>query len=206
MIEYIFSIINNITLIIELYGYIIILLLMMIESSFIPFPSEIIMIPAGYLASKGSLDISLVILSGVLGSILGASLNYFLAKIFCLKSLQKLGKYFFISNKRLIKVISFFDKHDTVSTSFGRLIPGIRQYISFAAGFSNMNFNKFLFFTFLGSSIWVSILSYIGFVFGNNQELIHTNLKQITLLTCLITASFLLIYVLLYRLRSKRFD
>ncbi|MBT5828436.1 MAG: DedA family protein, partial [Alphaproteobacteria bacterium] len=99
MIEYIFSIINNITLIIELYGYIIILLLMMIESSFIPFPSEIIMIPAGYLASKGSLDISLVILSGVLGSILGASLNYFLAKIFCLKSLQKLGKYFFISNK-----------------------------------------------------------------------------------------------------------
>lgn len=206
MLEYGFNLVNNITNLIEHYGYIIIIIFMVIESSFLPFPSEIIMIPAGYLAYQGSLSFFLVILSGTFGSIMGALLNYYLARSLGTKFLTSYGKYLFISEKSLQRVEQFFAKHGAVSTFTGRLIPLVRQYISFPAGLSKMNINKFIFFTFFGSIMWMFSLAIIGYIFGQNRDLIAANLHDITMLTLFIVAKIILIYILWLRLRTLIFN
>ena len=147
------------------WGYIGIFLLMFLESSFFPFPSEVVMIPAGYLAYKGEMNIFLVIVSGVLGSISGAWFNYLIASKFGRKFLKK-----FISNEKLSKLDKFFEKHGHISTFSGRLIPGVRQYISFPAGLTKMNGVVFTIFTGLGSLIWILILVGLGYFIGQNQK------------------------------------
>ena len=202
MLEYGFNLVNNITNLIEHYGYIMIIIFMVIESSFLPFPSEIIMIPAGYLAYQGSLNFLLVILSGTFGSIIGALLNYYLARKLGIKFITNYGKYLFISEKSLQRVEQFFTKHGAISTFTGRLIPLVRQYISFPAGLSKMNLNKFIFFTFFGSIMWMFSLTIIGYIFGQNRDLISANLHDITMLTLLFVAKIILIYILWLRLRK----
>ena len=194
------NILGNITDIIEQYNYLIIFVLMTVESSFIPFPSELVMIPAGYLIAKGKLSFSLSLFAGICGSIFGALINYQLARLLGYKFLYKYGKYFFISQQRLVKIQKFFLDHGVISTFSGRLIPGVRQYISFPAGLASMNLNKFVFFTFLGSAIWVAILILLGFVFHNNQLLIEENLRLITL----IMFSFIFLLVTIYVFRIKK--
>jgi membrane protein DedA with SNARE-associated domain len=198
-IEYI---LGNITQIIEKYNYLIIFLLMTIESSFIPFPSEIVMIPAGYLVAKGTLSLSLSIISGVSGSIVGALINYQIAKLLGYKLLHKYGKYFLLPPKSLNKIQDFFTNHGVISTFSGRLIPGVRQYISFPAGLVNMPLKKFIFFTALGSMIWVVILVLLGVIFHNNQLLIAHNLKLITLIILVL----ILILVIFYIVKLKKFN
>ena len=140
-------------------GYIGIFILMFLESSFFPFPSEVVMIPAGYLAYKGDMNLFLVIISGVLGSLSGAWFNYFLASKFGRKFLEK-----FISKEKLNKLDEFFKKHGHISTFSGRLIPGVKQYISFPAGLSKMDGFVFSFFTALGSLIWILVLVGLGVI------------------------------------------
>ncbi|MCF6340202.1 MAG: DedA family protein [Sulfurimonas sp.] len=161
------------------WGYLGIFLLMAVESSFIPFPSEIILIPAGYLASKGEMSISMIMFAGVGGSIVGAFINYYLAFFVGRKFLKKYGKYFFIKESTLDKMENYFAKHGHISTFIGRLIPGIRQLISIPAGLSRMNIAVFSFYTALGASIWAFILVALGYFIGENQELIGIYLKQI---------------------------
>jgi len=161
------------------WGYLGIFLLMTVESSFIPFPSEIILIPAGYLASKGEMSISMIMIAGVGGSIVGAFINYYLAFLVGRKFLKKYGKYFFIKESALDKMEDYFAKHGHISTFIGRLIPGIRQLISIPAGLSRMNIAVFSFYTALGASIWAFILVALGYFIGENQELISIYLKQI---------------------------
>ncbi len=161
------------------WGYLGIFLLMTVESSFIPFPSEIILIPAGYLASKGEMSISMIMIAGVGGSIVGAFINYYLALLVGRKFLKKYGKYFFIKESTLDKMENYFAKHGHISTFIGRLIPGIRQLISIPAGLSRMNIAVFSFYTALGASIWAFILVALGYFIGENQELIGIYLKQI---------------------------
>ena len=170
-------------------GYIGIFILMFLESSFFPFPSEIVMIPAGYLAYKGEMNLILIIISGVLGSISGAWFNYLIASKLGRKFLQK-----FISKEKLSKLEIFFEKHGHISTFSGRLIPGVRQYISFPAGLGNMNGFIFTFFTGLGSLIWILILVGLGYFIGENQKLIHKYLKEITIITLIILAGIIFIY------------
>ena len=136
------------------WGYAGILIMMAIESSFIPFPSEIVMIPAGYLASKGEMNLILVLLSGFAGSMIGAWINYLLALSLGRKFLYAYGKYFFMSPATLEKMEAFFKSHGAISTFSGRLIPGIIQLISIPAGLSKMPFSLFSFYTFLGAAIW----------------------------------------------------
>jgi membrane protein DedA with SNARE-associated domain len=136
-------------------GYFGIIFLMFIESSFIPFPSEIIMIPAGYLAYRGYFNIYLVIICGIIGSVLGASLNYWIAYKFGRPFLHNNAEKFFLTKERLKKVELFFQRHGAFSTFFGRLVPVIRQYISFPAGLARMNFLKFVIYTGLGAGIWI---------------------------------------------------
>jgi len=171
------------------WGYLGIFLLMFLESSFFPFPSEVVMIPAGYLAYKGDMNLFIVILAGLLGSISGAWFNYLLASKFGRKFLEK-----FISNEKLDKLDRFFDRHGHISTFSGRLIPGVRQYISFPAGLAKMNGFVFSFFTALGSLIWILVLVGLGYFIGENQELIHKYLKEITMLTLIIISFIIFIY------------
>jgi len=181
-------------------GYWGIFLLMFLESTFFPFPSEIIMIPAGYLAFKGEMNIYIVILVGILGSLGGALLNYYLAQSLGRKLILKFGKYFFIKEETLDKLDTFFTKHGEISTFTGRLIPGIRQLISLPAGLARMNIATFSFYTSLGAGIWVVVLVLVGYLVGSNEELISEYLKSATLIALV---SVILITIF-YIVRNKR--
>ncbi|MGB3750821.1 MAG: DedA family protein [Arcobacteraceae bacterium] len=182
-------------------GYLGIFLLMFIESSFIPFPSEIVLVPAGYLASKGDMDISLILFFSLMGSITGALINYFGALYMGRKFLLRFGKYFFISKETLDKMELFFDKHGAISTFTGRLIPGIRQLISIPAGLSRMNLKVFVFYTSLGALIWSIVLVALGYIIGENQELINAYLSQIVTITLICVAIITILYI--YRYNKK---
>ena len=183
-------------------GYWGIFLLMFLESTFFPFPSEIIMIPAGYLAYKGDMNLYIVVLMGILGSVGGALLNYYLAKSFGRAFILRYGKYFFIKEKTLDKLESFFAKHGEISTFTGRLIPGIRQLISLPAGLARMNIVKFSFFTALGAGIWVVVLVVLGYVVGSNEELISQYLKSATLIALISVIFIGVFYVVRYKRRK----
>jgi len=178
------------------WGYLGIFFLMAVESSFIPFPSEIILVPAGYLASQGQMSISMIMFSGLGGSMLGAFINYYLALSLGRKFLKRYGKYFFIKESALDKMDNFFYKHGHISTFTGRLIPGIRQLISIPAGLARMNLVTFSIYTALGAGIWALILTMLGYFIGENQELLSIYLKQITIavLVVLVILGSLYIY------------
>ncbi|MEA1920407.1 MAG: DedA family protein [Campylobacterota bacterium] len=181
-------------------GYLGVFGLMAIESSFIPFPSEIVLIPAGYLASKGEMDFTLVFLAALAGSMVGAFINYFGALWIGRTLLERYGKYVFIKTETLDKMDSFFDAHGHISTFTGRLIPGIRQLISIPAGLSQMNLKVFSFYTALGAGLWSLILIVLGYVMGENEELIKAYLHQITLVA---VGSALLIGLIYFYIQRK---
>jgi len=184
-------------------GYLGIFIGMALESSFFPFPSEIILIPAGVLVAKGEMTFVLVFLAGLLGSLSGALINFFLALYLGRTAvdflISKYGKVFFINKAGLKKSDRYFKKHGDITTFIGRLIPVIRQLISLPAGFSKMNLFKFCLFTGLGAGIWTAVLIYTGYFFGNNSAWLNGNLKIITLILLL----FSLIIITIYVLRGK---
>jgi len=192
--------------IVSQFGYLGIFIGMAIESSFFPFPSEIILIPAGVLVAEGEMNFILVFLAGLFGTLTGAVFNYLLALFLGRTAVdflvQKYGKFFFISEKKLRKADIYFEKHGEVITFVGRLIPGVRQLISLSAGFARMNFFKFILFTALGAGIWTLILIYIGYFFGNNLELITLNLN-IAILFLLISTLIILIIYFLWKKKNK---
>ena len=182
-------------------GYMGIFLLMLIESSFIPFPSEIVLIPAGYLVQQGEMNMLLVFLAALFGSLAGAFINYFGALIIGRRLLLKFGKYFFVSNSAIDKMENFFQKHGPISTFTGRLIPGIRQLISIPAGLSRMSLLPFTLYTALGAGIWSMVLIVLGYVVGENQELITTYLHQITL--AVLGTLVVVVFVYIRRIKTK---
>lgn len=156
-----------------------IMLLMGIESTFVPLPSEIVIPPAAYIASKeGShLNIYLVILFGTIGAYLGACFNYFLAMTLGRPLLHKFadskaGKLFLLSSEKIQKTEDYFKTHGKTSTFVGRLIPGVRHLISIPAGLAKMNFLTFSVFTILGAGIWNIILAVIGYFAEGQSEVI----------------------------------
>ena len=181
-------------------GYWGIFLLMFLESTFFPFPSEIIMIPAGYLAYQGEMNVYAVVFVGILGSLLGALFNYYLALYFGRAFLLKYGKYVFIKESTLDKLEAFFTKHGEFSTFNGRLIPGIRQLISLPAGLAKMNVWHFSLYSALGAGIWVIVLVALGYVLGSNQALISEYLHTATVITLISVALITLFYII----RNKR--
>lgn len=166
-------------------GYLGVGLLMAIESSFIPMPSEIVVPPAAYLASQGSMNIWLVVVFGVLGSLIGAIFNYGLGFYLGRSLVYKLAnhrfaKFFLISPEKIQRAEKYFFDNSKSATFIGRLIPVVRQLISIPAGFAKMPFRSFIWYTFLGSTIWVSILAALGYFIGSQQELLalyYTELK-----------------------------
>lgn len=155
--------------VVEHLNYFWITVLMAIESSFIPFPSEIVVPPAAYLAAtKGTMDITLVIVFATLGALIGAFINYGLA-IWIGRPLvykfanSRFGHMCLIDEAKVVKAEAYFDRHGAISTFISRLIPAVRQLISIPAGLARMNLGKFAIYTSLGAGIWNAVLAALGY-------------------------------------------
>lgn len=191
---------------IHLVGYPGIVILMAVESSFIPFPSEIVVPPAGYQAAMGKMNLWLVIGCGLLGSMIGAYVNYYLAVYAGRPFLVKYGRYFLISESKLDQCDRFFAAHGEITTFVGRLIPGIRQLISFPAGLARMNLLRFSFYTALGAGIWTVILAYLGYWAGLHSEDVDKVYEQYggKISAALLAAVCAIVAVYVLRHRAKR--
>lgn len=184
-----------------------IIALMTIESSFVPFPSEIVIPPAAYLAQQGQLNIYLVVLCGTIGSLLGALINYFLALTLGRAVIYKLAntkfaKLLLINEHKIKKSEEYFLKYDKLATFIGRLVFEIRQLISIPAGLSKMNIWNFILYTTLGSLIWNIILAFLGYFFGANQELFKTYYRELSMGSLIIFIG--IIFFILYRRKKKK--
>ncbi len=195
-------------------GYPGITALMAIESSAIPFPSEIVMAPAGYLAAKQEMNFTLVVVSGIAGSVIGALVNYWVARTLGRPLLERYGKFVLISGKALDRADAFFRNHGEISTFIGRLIPVIRQLISVPAGVSRMRLSRFAAYTALGAGIWCVILTYIGYLVGQHEDVLLGAIDEQVerylgrVLIYLVPALALLAtgYIVWYRARRRRAD
>jgi membrane protein DedA with SNARE-associated domain len=176
-------------------GYPGIFLLMAMESSVIPIPSELVMPPAGYLAQQGQMNMALAILCGTAGSLIGAYANYFAARFLGRPLILKYGKYVFITEEKFAKVETFFLRHGEISTFIGRLLPVIRHLISLPAGLAGMNHLKFCTYTLLGAGIWVTVLTSIGYFIGSNQDLIMKYSHHALGIVLLVSSIIVVIYV-----------
>lgn len=213
--EFLHDVINWIVSVVGQWGYPGIVIMMFLESSCFPFPSEVVMIPAGYLSSPGYLQAAnyqpghemnfvIVIVMGIIGSWLGALFNYYLAMALGRPLLLKWGRYLFISEKNFAKGETFFQRHGEVGTFTGRLIPVVRQYISLPAGIARMNLARFLFWTGLGAGLWVAILTAIGYVAGQNEELIKRYSHQAIIAAILFCGIVLVGYTIWHKRRKKK--
>ena len=178
-------------------GYAGIFVMMFLESSFFPFPSEVAMIPAGYLASKGEMGLIPAFFAGAGGSLAGALFNYALGHKLGRPFLMKYGRYIFLKPETVEKVEAFFEKYGPASTFWGRLLPGIRQYISLPAGIGRMPLLGFGIYTFLGAGIWCAVLLGLGYVFGEHEAQIKPVLHTI------IGAVILMVVAVFYYYRKK---
>lgn len=192
----------------EHINYLTVTLLMTIESSFIPFPSEVVMPPAAWKAAQGELNFVLVVFCGIIGSIIGALINYYisisLGRTVIYKFAQtKIAKYLLISKKNIEKSEAYFNKFGKSSTLIGRLVPGIRQLISIPAGLAKMKLIDFILFTAIGSAIWNLLLSILGYYAYENKELLDMYYSEIWYGAVAIGILFL-IYILFKIYKSKK--
>lgn len=197
-------IIEIIVAIVGKMGYPGIVAAMFLESSFFPFPSEVILPPAGYLASQGKMELWVVIFLGIIGSILGALFNYWVSLRLGRPLILRFGKYIGLTSRAYFRAEEAYRNHGEITTFVGRLIPGLRQYISLPAGLARMSIGRFVLFTGLGAGIWASILSLVGYVIGDNQELITSNLRKITIFTAGAVILVITCYVIWCLRRSKK--
>ncbi|MBQ0046970.1 MAG: DedA family protein [Prevotellaceae bacterium] len=162
------------------YGWVI--LFMTIESSFIPFPSEVVMIPAAYMAYDGEMSCPMIVICGTIGALLGAFINYTLSRYLGRPIVYKFansrfGHMCLIDAEKVEQAEKFFDKHGAISTLIGRMIPAIRQLISIPAGLAKMSILPFSLYTAIGAAVWNCILVAIGYYLGRimpKEELIQT--------------------------------
>ena len=182
------------------WGYIGIFILMTLESTVFPIPSELIMIPAGYLAHQGELSGTLSVIVGTAGSLTGALINYIVSRRYGRSFLWNHGKKILVSRRKLAQMDYFFRKYGEVTTFLGRLIPIARHYISIPAGLAKMRLWRFMLFTALGAFVWMSVLTALGYFIGNNMQTI----KQYTHIFGYAAIVAALIVVIYYSYSKKR--
>ena len=177
--------------------------LMTIESSFVPFPSEVVVPPAAAVSTRpgSNLNILLIILFATLGALLGAMINYGLSvwlgrPIIYKFADSRLGHLCLLSGEKIRKAENYFNDHGKVSTFVGRLIPGIRQLISIPAGLARMPIVPFMGFTLLGAGIWNTVLALIGYAVGDNMELIYKYSHEIGYALLAILIIVLVVYII----------
>ena len=175
MLETIASHLDSLAALAPTWGLLFIFVFMTIESSFVPFPSEVVMIPAGFLAARGELGIGsplaavwVAIAVGVLGSLAGAYVNYYLALWVGKPFLEKYGKWFFLKPAALERACEVFNKYGAATTFVCRMVPAIRQLISIPAGIAKMPLGSFTLFTGLGAGFWTTILAFVGYGLGKS--------------------------------------
>ena len=184
--------------------------LMTVESSFIPFPSEVVVPPAAYVAdNEGSslhvtdnyfINVLLVVLFGTIGAILGAIINYLLSiwlgrPIIYAFADSKVGRLCLLSSEKIRKAEDYFNEHGKMSTFVGRLIPGIRQLISIPAGLAKMHFGWFLLYTFLGAFLWNTVLAAVGYIAHGQMDLIHKYSHELSIAILVILAVVIIYFV-----------
>lgn len=194
----------------EHMNYATITALMAVESSFIPFPSEIVIPPAAYVAGiEGSslhttdnytINVLLIILFGTLGALLGAIINYLLAMwlgrpIIYAFADSKIGHLLLLSSDKVKQAEDYFNKHGNISTFIGRLITVIRQLISIPAGLCKMHFGWFLFYTFLGAGIWNVVLALLGYIAHGQMDLIHAYSHELSIATMVLIALVVVYFI-----------
>ena len=186
MLDILASHLDAIAALAPVWGYAFIFVFMAVESSFIPFPSEIVMIPAGFLAARGELtlrspcgDLALAFAAGLAGSVAGAYFNYYLSARLGEPFLRKHSRWFFIKPAALDRAFEVFNRYGAATTFVCRLVPVIRQLISIPAGLAKMPLGKFTLFTALGAGVWTAILAAVGYILGRTAgdisyvELVH---------------------------------
>lgn len=204
---------NTVTRVVSWYmnniNYGTITLLMAVESSFIPFPSEVVIPPAAYkaLSDDNNMNIVLVVIFGTIGALIGAIFNYVLALIIGRPIVFKfaetrLGHMLLLSGEKVTKAEEYFVKHGKSSTFIGRLVPGVRQLISIPAGLARMNFWIFLLFTFLGAAIWNSILAVLGYLAKGQQDIIEKYSSELSYI--LLGLGILFVLYLIYNGIKKK--
>jgi membrane protein DedA with SNARE-associated domain len=184
------------------WGYAGIFVLMGLESTVLPIPSELVVIPAGYLAYQGKMNAVAIFLASTLGSLTGAFINYALALWVGRPFLERYGRWFFVRPHLLHKTDAFFNRHGAISTFTGRLVPGIRHLISLPAGLTRMNPLTFAVYTTLGAGIWSAVLVSLGYFIGGNETMIQENLHLVTAALVALVALILVAYVLWQRRRA----
>lgn len=183
-------------------SYSTILILMAVESSFIPFPSEIIIPPAAYKAALGEMNIYLVILAGSAGALVGALFNYYIALFLGRKFIYRLAdtriaSMMLIDKKAVEKAEAYFLDHGKSSTLIGRFVPAIRQLISLPAGLSRMKLRDFIIYTAIGSTLWNIILALLGYFLYSQKEILHKYYMELSYLFLFLGIGF--IFYLIYR-------
>ena len=175
MLETIASHLDSIAALAPTWGLLFIFVFMAIESSFVPFPSEVVMIPAGFLAARGEMGIGspalavwVAIAVGVAGSLAGAFVNYYLALWVGKPFLEKYGKWFFLKPAALERACEVFNRYGAATTFVCRMVPAIRQLISIPAGIAKMPLGSFTLFTGLGAGVWTAILAFVGYGLGKS--------------------------------------
>ncbi len=157
-------------------GYTGLVLLMAMESSVLPVPSELVMPPAGYLAAKGEMNIWLALVAGVVGSCVGAWANYWVASRVGRWVFVRYGKWVLLTERSLERTERFFGNHGEIATFVGRLFPVIRHLISIPAGLARMRLDRFFLYTAVGAGLWCAVLLAIGWVIGRAGDALDREL------------------------------
>lgn len=194
------------------WGYLGVVFLMFLESTVFPVPSELVIPPAAMLAFRGEMNVYVVVLCGMVGSVGGALFNYYGALFLGKPFLERFGKWFLLPPQKLAKVEAFFLRHGEIGTFTGRLILGIRHFISIPAGLARMGLAKFVILTALGSGLWCAILAAIGWRAGEIydrlgpegiQSFFHVYGKQAAYLSAAACFMILGIYTFMQLRRPK---
>ena len=197
------SLANLVISLIESLGYLGIFLGMTIESACIPLPSEVIMTFAGFVVNEGKLSLTNIILAGILGNLLGSLITYYIGLKGARPLLEKYGKYILITKEKLDNADKWFNKHGDAAVFFGRMLPGIRTFISLPAGINKMDINKFVIYTIIGSGIWTSILAVIGIELGKDWNIISQYFRIFDIIIG-IAILLIIIYYGIKHIKNKR--
>jgi membrane protein DedA with SNARE-associated domain len=189
-------------------NYFTVFIFMAIESTFIPFPSEIVIPPAAYKAANGELNIILVTLFGTMGALFGSLINYFLAiwlgrKVIYSLVNTRFAKLFMLSEKSVIHAENYFLKNGNTSTLIGRLVPGVRHLISIPAGIAKMKLANFILYTTIGAFAWNVILAALGYFFYSQKELLDKYFHELTI-GLLVLGGLFVLYLVYKGVKRKK--